>query len=160
MLSVLTDIVILIPLFIGIALLVVEIFLPGFGVPGISGLILEGVSIYFTATRHGANAALILTAVVLVIISIAIFLSLRSATKGRLSKSALVLNDTEQTVKEELPLLQTGAEGVAMTVLRPSGTAVFGEQRLDVMTEGDFVQPGQAVRVVRTEGSKIIVRKV
>ena len=157
---VLTDLMILIPLILGIALLVLEIFLPGFGAAGICGLVLEGVSIYFTATRHGSKAALILAAVVLVITGLAIFLSLRSAAKGRLSKTALVLNETETPAAEEPMTVQAGDEGTALTALRPSGTALFGEQRLDVMTEGDFVEPGQAVRVLRTDGRKITVRKV
>lgn len=155
-----TDLLVLLPLLIGIALLVIEIFLPGFGVPGICGLILEGIAIYFTATRHGASAALILTAVVLVITALTIFLAFRSATKGRLSKTALILNETEQAITSSLPELNPGDEGIAVTPLRPSGTVVFGEHRMDAMTEGDFIQKDQKVRILRIEGTRIIVRSV
>lgn len=154
----LTDLLVLIPMLAGIVLLIIEIFLPGFGVSGISGLVLEGIAIYFTATRHGASSALILTAIVLGITILAIFFSFRSATKGRLSKTALILNETEQTVSESLPGLNPGDEGVAVTPLRPAGTAVFGERRLDVMTEGDFVQKDQKVRILRIDGTRITVR--
>ena len=160
MLTVLSDLVVLIPLLIGIALLVIECFLPGFGVPGISGLVMEGVALYFTASRYGTAAALVLIAAVLFITGIVIFLSFRSASKGRLSKTKFILNETEQA-QPELPFLPaTGAEGTALTVLRPSGTALFGEQRLDVVTEGDYIRQGQSVRVVRVDGSKVVVRKV
>ncbi len=155
-----TDLLVLLPLLIGIALLVIEIFLPGFGVPGICGLILEGIAIYFTATRHGASAALILTAIVLVVTSLTIFITFRSATKGKLSKTTLILNETEQAVAASLPELNPGDEGTAVTPLRPSGTVVFGEHRLDAMTEGDFIQKDQKVRILRIEGTRIIVRSV
>lgn len=155
-----TDLLVLLPLLIGIALLVIEIFLPGFGIPGICGLIMEGIAIWLTATRHGTSAALILTAIVLLITALTIFLAFRSATKGRLSKTSLVLNETEQADSVVFPGVDPGEEGIALTALRPSGTALFGDRRMDVMTEGDFVQKNQKISVVRTEGSKVIVRTI
>ena len=155
------DLVILLPLLIGIALLILEIFLPGFGVPGICGLILEGISIYFAATRYGTVAALIVTAVVLIITGLAVFLSFRSATKGRLSKTSLILKDTEKADDATaVPAVAPGDEGSAITPLRPSGIAVFGDLRLDVIADGEFVDRDQKVRVLRLDGSKVIVRKI
>ena len=43
-------------------------------------------------------------------------------------------------------------------MLRPSGTALIDGERLDVVSEGDFVEPGQKVRVVKVEGLRIVVR--
>ncbi|MCL2866494.1 MAG: hypothetical protein FWF47_01895, partial [Clostridia bacterium] len=53
-----------------------------------------------------------------------------------------------------------GMEGVASTVLRPTGIAVFGEERLNVMTNGDFINPGTPVVITATEGAKIVVKRV
>ncbi len=50
-----------------------------------------------------------------------------------------------------------GAEGVALMPLRPSGSAQFGDKRLDVVSRGDFVQAGDKVRVVEVHGSRIVV---
>ena len=156
-----TDLIILLPLLIGIALLILEIFLPGFGVPGICGLILEGISIYFAATRYGTIAALIVTAVVLIITGLAVFLSFRSATKGRLSKTSLILKDTEKAAEAAgTPAVAVGDEGTVVTPLRPSGTVSFGDLRLDVIADGEFVDRDQGVRVMRLDGSKVIVRKI
>ena len=158
---VISDLVILIPLLIGIALLVLEIFLPGFGVPGVCGLILEGISIFFAATRHGTVAALIVTAVVLLITGLAVFLSFHSVTKGRLSKTSLILKDTEKADEASpAPAVAIGDVGTVVTPLRPSGTVAFGDFRLDVMGEGEFVDRDQTVRVIRIDGTKIIVRKI
>ena len=51
-----------------------------------------------------------------------------------------------------------GRAGVALSFLRPAGLASFGETRVDVLTEGDFVPAGTPVRVTRVEGSRIFVR--
>jgi membrane-bound serine protease (ClpP class) len=52
-----------------------------------------------------------------------------------------------------------GAEGVATTALRPAGKARIGGERVDVVTEGDYVEAGVAVVVVAVEGARVVVRK-
>lgn len=54
-------------------------------------------------------------------------------------------------------LVKVGGEGVARSMLRPSGKAAFGGIVLDVITEGDFVNPGARIRVVAIEGPRIVV---
>jgi membrane-bound serine protease (ClpP class) len=51
-----------------------------------------------------------------------------------------------------------GRVGVALSFLRPAGVATFGDMRVDVLTEGDFVPAGTPVRVTRVEGARIFVR--
>jgi membrane-bound serine protease (ClpP class) len=48
--------------------------------------------------------------------------------------------------------------GVAKTALRPSGTAVIDGERVDVVTEGNLIEPGTPVRVVAVEGLRVVVR--
>jgi membrane-bound serine protease (ClpP class) len=50
-----------------------------------------------------------------------------------------------------------GQEGVALTYLRPSGTAQFGERRIDVVTDGKFVEAGTKVRVIKVSGFVVTV---
>ena len=52
-----------------------------------------------------------------------------------------------------------GQTGVALTVLRPAGTAMIENKRLDVVSVGDFVDVDMPVRIVGVEGSKIIVEE-
>ena len=51
-----------------------------------------------------------------------------------------------------------GAGGTALSFLRPAGVATFGDTRVDVLTEGEFVPAGTPVRVTRVEGARIFVR--
>ena len=155
---------ILICFVIGIGLMVLEAFMPGFGLPGISGIILEVVAVALTWMNHGPMAALGMTRIVLSILAIAISMSLRSAANGKLSRSKLVLNDTESNEAgyrstEDLDVF-LGKEGVTTTVLRPTGMAEFDGVRLNVVSEGEFIQSGTRVQIVRVEGSRILVRTI
>ena len=155
---------ILICFVIGIGLMVLEAFMPGFGLPGISGIILEVVAVALTWMNHGPMAALGMTLIVLSILAIAISMSLRSAANGKLSRSKLVLNDTESNEAgyrstEDLYVF-LGKEGVTTTVLRPTGMAEFDGVRLNVVSEGEFIQSGTQVQIVRVEGSRILVRTI
>ena len=155
---------ILICFVIGIGLMVLEAFMPGFGLPGISGIILEVVAVALTWMNHGPVAALGMTLIILSILAIAISMSLRSAANGKLSRSKLVLNDTESNEAgyrstEDLEVF-LGKEGVTTTVLRPTGMAEFDGVRLNVVSEGEFIQSGTRVQIVRVEGSRILVRTI
>jgi membrane-bound serine protease (ClpP class) len=59
-----------------------------------------------------------------------------------------------------LYLPQLGQHGVADSVLRPAGKVRFDDRLVDVVTEGDFLDPGTAVEVVRLEGHHVIVRRL
>ncbi|MFZ9090424.1 MAG: NfeD family protein, partial [Planctomycetaceae bacterium] len=56
-------------------------------------------------------------------------------------------------------LLSAGDQGVSMTTLRPSGKASFGDQYLDVVSDGPYIDSGCAVEVVRLQGRKVVVRR-
>lgn len=153
---------ILICFFIGVGLLVLEAFMPGFGVAGVSGIVVETVAVALTWIHHGPVAALGMLLIILSMIAIAISMSLRSATNGRLSKSKLILHETESNeagyrATEDMEVF-LGREGRTTTVLRPTGIAEFDGVRLNVVSEGEFIPSGTSVRIVRIEGSRILVR--
>lgn len=149
---------------VGIGLLVLEAFMPGFGLPGISGIVMEIVAIVLTWVNHGPVAALGLTIIVLSLIAIAISMSLRSATKGRLSRSKIILKERESNEAgyrsaEDMQVF-LGKEGETTTVCRPTGMAEFDGVKLNVVSEGEFIPAGTRVRIVQVEGSRIVVRVI
>jgi membrane-bound ClpP family serine protease len=149
---------------VGIGLLVVEMFMPGFGVPGISGVALLALSIFFTWTRHGMLAGLGLAAIELAVAGTAITLSLRSASKGRLSKSPLILKGG-QTKKEGFIATEdlnsyVGKTGLTVTVLRPAGTAEFDGERMNVVSAAEFIPKGVKVIIKEVEGARVLVEEV
>jgi len=53
-----------------------------------------------------------------------------------------------------------GAIGVAATTLRPSGMVRFGEEYVDVVAEGSYVETGTRVQVIEIEGNRVVVKEV
>ena len=147
---------------IGIGLLILEAFMPGFGAAGVTGVVLEIITLVMTWFEHGPVATLIMLLIVLLVLAIAISTSLRSITSGRLSKSSLVHSETENNEEgyrstQDLAVFM-GKEGTASSVLRPTGIADFDGVRLNVSSEGDFIAAGTRVRIIKVEGAKILVR--
>ncbi len=149
---------------LGIGLMVLEAFMPGFGLPGISGILLEVAAVVLTWFTHGPMAALGMTLVVLSVVAIAISMSLRSAANGKLSRSKLILKDTESNEAGYRSAADMevflGKEGETTTVLRPTGMAEFDGVKLNVVSDVEFIPAGEKVRIVRVEGSRVLVRTV
>ena len=147
----------------GFILLVAEAFMPGFGIAGLSGILLEILAVYFAWRFHGGVFALILTGVLILVIGVTVFLTYRSAMKGRLSRSALILRDTE-TPKEESQartlLAYKDREGTAVSALRPGGTVEIDGVRVNAASGGDLIERGARVRVLGAEGDHVIVAPV
>ncbi len=145
----------------GLVFLIIEMFSPGFGVSGSIGLVLLVVGILITAST--AFEALVMFIILLIIVALVLMVILRSARKGRLSRT-LILNDelnTESgfTGTEELEHY-VDKEGIALSTLRPSGTAEFDGVKLDVVADGEYVQIGTRVKIIKVEGRRIVVKSV
>lgn len=146
----------LVALIVGYILLVVEMCIPGFGVPGVAGSILAILGV--VAMQPTPLQALAVVVVFVALLCIALAVCLRSAAKGRLSRSRLVLNEVSAPADADDELHYfVGKTGRTHTPLRPTGVAEFDGVRLSVVSEGDFVEKDVPVRVARVEGKRIIV---
>ena len=149
----------LILLIIGFALVVVEMYIPGFGFPGITGTIclIAGVALY---AKTDIVAWLVMTVIIVSLLCVALSISIRSAAKGRLAKSKLVLNEVATSGVGDNDLsYYVGKTGCATTVLRPAGIGEFEGVKLNVLSDGEFIPEGAQVTVTRVEGNRIFVRK-
>jgi membrane-bound serine protease (ClpP class) len=152
----------------GIVLLLLEVFVvPGFGVTGVAGLIALLAGLTMSLFGAGAAARSIVNAVSRVAISsvvaiagsFALFRLLPFLPGGRKLVLATALGRTESTEQPERPSL-LGAVGNSLTALRPAGMAKIAGQRVDVVSEGEFIEAGQAVEVVREEGNRVVVKRL
>ena len=145
---------------VGIGLVVVEMFLPGIGLPGISGLLMLLAFIWLVFRAYGAVWGIAACLGVIALVTAAIVVSLRSANKGRLSRSALFLKQPAESAPEAKKDSLVGREGVTQTPLRPSGIVLIGGERKSVVTEGEFLDAGKTVRIIHVNGSRIVVEPV
>lgn len=154
---------------VGVVLLGLEAFLvPGFGFFGIAGIVAMLASIYLSLIGHlptGADysqaAAVLSTSMILFLVG-AWALTRTLPSSGRFLRSGILLGEaTARTtgylsnpVRAEL----LGKRGVAVTDLRPAGTGQFGEERVDIVAEGEWIPSGTAVEITRSEGYRHVVR--
>ena len=147
---------------VGIGLLIVEAFMPGFGVAGISGILFEAAAIVLVYLSYGPLVAAIALVIGLAVIAFALSISLRSAAKGKLSQSDMILNATQSEkdgyVATDDMKVFLGRTGTVITTLRPTGMAEFDGVRLNVMSDGEFIDTGTAVRIEKVDGSRILVK--
>jgi membrane-bound serine protease (ClpP class) len=160
---------------LGVGLLAVELFVtPGFGVLGVLGvgailvsLVLALTSLpidvsFSTGNLSGALARVFTSLFVAVALFFAALTILpRTRIGGKLVLKAAIANTSsggrEGAVVEEV--VASGLSGVAESFLRPAGIARFGDKRVDVVSEGDFIEKGESVIIVRTHGNRVIVKK-
>jgi membrane-bound ClpP family serine protease len=163
---------------LGLVLIALEVFvLPGFGVCGVSGILLVLVSLGLVAYGHwprtssewvsfghkispfgismlGSLALVFLVARYLPHIPVLNRLMLKTAEEAGESPAAVDLPG-----HAELAAL-LGAIGVAATPLRPAGKTQFGDDFVDVVAEGGYIMPGTRVQVVEVEGNRVVVKEV
>ena len=153
--------VIAVVLFIaGFALLAVEVAVPGFGVPGISGIICLVVGIFVASDSF--QEGVIITLIILALLGIMCVVLLRLMSSGKI-KSPIVLKE-EQTRTEgylssnDLQYL-LGRKGTATTDLRPSDIGEFDGVSFDVLSEGTYIIKGTPLIISKVQGSKLIVKE-
>lgn len=146
----------------GLLLLAVEVFvIPGFGWSGVIGVLALLGGIILAISPEPADAAfnfgILITS--LTLIGLALW---HVATRMRAGHPLLggVLSREEGYVASlPRPDLE-GMDGIALTDLRPAGTAQFGDERVDVVSEAGWIAVGSPVRVLRSEGYRHVVRAV
>lgn len=146
---------------IGFGLLIAEIFLPG-GVAGIvgGGLMVAGLLGAGASVTHMAYS--ILVAMVVAAIGMVILMKFFGKKLHMLNK--LVLRDATTTEEGYVSNINRidliGRRGITQTALRPAGVMELDRERLDVVSDGLFIDKGQEVEVIKVEGSRIVVREV
>jgi membrane-bound serine protease (ClpP class) len=159
---------------VGLLLLLVEAFLvPGFGIPGILGVVSAVAGLLFLTTGFtlessgslswSAAKEFLLQVVVTLAAGFAlVFLLARLFPSVPLFGRTLLLQGDGLGAGAAIPVATwtppAGAAGVAATALRPAGRATLDGRGVDVTSEGGFVEAGTPVRVVRVEGTRVVVR--
>ena len=145
----------------GIALIGLEMFIPG-GIVGTVGVItLVYAIIYVNKSTYYIAFILVISLILAVILY---YVNRNIFHKKLMFLDRLVLNDSISTkdgyVASESRLELLGQKLIAYTDLRPAGVAVFGDEKLDVVTDGDFIEKGNEIVIVRVEGMRIVVKKI
>lgn len=145
----------------GVVLLLVELAVPGFGIFGVLGILCLTVGTYFVL-GGGLTALLVLVGVYALLALALAGLCLYLPKESKYNPFVLWTrqrNSEGYTGGADLQSL-LGQQGRALTTLRPAGTILLGEQRLDVSSLGDYIEKDSQVVIVKVEGSKVFVDKI
>jgi membrane-bound serine protease (ClpP class) len=163
---------------LGLALLGIEIFLlPGFGVAGVSGILLilaglvlagidkapESTEDWMALVGKMLKYGLIMAGSVVLA-----FILSRYLPKIPYANRLMLIPPEDKPEGDEFSGMPgadaavslLGQVGTATSMLRPAGMAKFGDRFIDVVTEGDFIHPGTPIQVIEVEGSRIVVKHV
>ncbi len=169
---------------LGIVCLACELFvLPGFGVFGITGLVLVVLSLVmagqdFVVPQDAAdwgqlrvNLLIVLGSVfgvlVLLVGQIVLLDSIPGLNRFRLnapeadmpSASSVPASSLLGATASAAPRPPLGTTAIAESDLRPAGKVKWQDHLLDVITEGDYIEAGSPIEILRIEGNRIIVRR-
>jgi membrane-bound serine protease (ClpP class) len=154
----------------GVILLALELLVvPGFGIVGILGIIAIVASLVLSSTGPGATTAFIVQAATRVVMSVLVamlasFVLLRLLPRlpfGRrliLERGLASAEGYASAPESDARLL--GRRGRTASALRPAGIAEIDGQRVDVVSEGELLDAGQPIEVIRVDGNRIVVRQI
>ena len=158
--------------FVGVALVVVELFVPGFGVFGLLGAVAITASLFLSMVGRWPTTTpqeLLQAATYLGLSVIATF-GLLAVTWGILPR----VGAFRRLILPEVQLADrgyrgtdasrfegmVGRQGFAASQLRPTGLGSFDDERIDVVSDSEFIEEGTAIVIAKIEGAKVVVRPV
>ena len=148
---------------LGVLLLFIEIaLLPGFGAAGIPGIALIVAGIGLVWVEFGLRTSLMYASATMALTIPLAILGLWLFPRTRLGRSFILdiaanRADGFQAPPQDLVNL-VGKSGKSITPLRPAGAALISDQRVDVVTLGDFIEAEVEVEVILVEGNRVVVR--
>jgi len=161
----------------GLMFIAAEVFvIPGFGVAGITGITLSLGSLVMASRRFrigdgggmdwnslGDDIGIVVGAFLAFLVAVIVLTSYMGQIPGlsRLTLQAEVASPDSLVVTDSTPAwqrVQIGQTGVTVSPLRPGGRVEIDDMMLDVVSEGDFIDPDVLVRVIAKQGNRVVVR--
>ncbi|CAM4347832.1 NfeD family protein [Saccharibacillus endophyticus] len=145
---------------VGIILMAIEVFVPSFGILGLlgAGSLIGGVVMAAWATGHALQTLGIAFVLAAAAVGIVVFVFKERGIWNRfILKDSLTSEAGYNSAVTRHELV--GRDGVTVTPLRPSGTIMIDGERIDVVSEGAFIERDKAIVIVKTEGSRVVVQE-
>jgi len=163
---------------VGAVLLMLEfLVIPGFGIAGVLGFAFMGAGLVMALVElnipwdvaldlgyfgEAAGRVAVQLALALVVILIGLYLMTKYLPGSWLGSRLVLSSSTDAEQGFVTPPLADnkllGQHGRVMGTLRPAGIAEFAGERVDVVSQGGFVEEGQEVEVVQVNGNRVVVK--
>ncbi len=153
----------------GLVLIALEVFvIPGFGIAGALGILGVGAGVVLSMLGRFPTVTDMGTALTVVVVSMLLtgvfaYAFLRHLRWSRRLGGIFLRESTEKTagyISGDVRADLVGHSGTAATDLRPAGVGIFGDERIDVVSEGPWIESGKTIEILRSEGYRHVVREV
>jgi len=139
---------------VGTLAILAEILLPSFGLLSLAAIGFFAYS-YWLVWQHSPAAIIFLVAINLISIDATLIFVVRRLKKSKAAALADIINS-----EAFVPSVNIGDTGVAITDLRPAGTAQINGKHTDVYSEGGFIEKGAEIKVISAENAGVKVAQV
>ena len=145
---------------IGVVVLIAEIIIPSGGILGVLTVGLMGYSLYLVFTTISTFVGMVFVIADIIMFPIVLFVGIKLLAKSPATlKTSLSKTNGFSSQSEEL-IEFMGLPGEAVTDLRPAGTAVINNRRVDVVSRGEYIDKGTNILVLEVEGNRVVVKQV
>lgn len=141
----------------GVLLILIEIFItPGF-IVGILGTVFLAAGIIYTYKEYDSFYANIALATTAVFLSTTIVLAFRNGAWNRFAITDVISGKANNIDKL---IVNIGDQGKSLSALRPAGTAIINDQKVEVHADGEFILANEPIEVVKKVQNRIFIKKI
>ena len=144
---------------VGILVIIAEIIIPSGGILSILAIGLFGYSLYLVFTSISATAGTAFIIADLIIVPILVYFGIKFLAKSPVTLRTKLSKEDGVTAQSLDQNDYLGSLGLAITDLRPSGVATIEDQRLDVVTQGEYLEKQTEIIVIAVCGNQIVVKQ-
>lgn len=146
---------------LGLILVILEVFFPSFGVLTLAAAasMIGSIVMAFGVSTATGIVFLVTAVVVIPLVLRAAFRQLPHTRIGKHFVLSRPAPNIDTGVQQQRPPL-VDRIGTTVSELRPAGVVEIDGERIDVVTEGEYVEPGCGVRVVSEEGNRVVVEPI
>jgi len=144
---------------LGVAAIIAEFIIPSFGVISVIAGTLLVLSIYMVFTGVSTQMGYALVIADIFLIPAAIFFGAKVLEQSPVTLKKQLKSDEGATSQKKGLDHFLGLEGRAITDLRPSGVALIEDERIDVVTRGEYIEKESSIAVLSVTANSVIVKK-
>lgn len=145
----------------GVTLLTLEIFIPSFGIIGITGLVLVGLAIYNSLRMDGKELFLLIGASLAIVFTVTVYVLLGFRANIFDKDILKTVNSRARgfVAKADYTSL-VGKKGKSKSILRPTGRIELDGDYYDAISQGDFIENDKDIIVVSVKDGHIVVKEL
>lgn len=143
----------------GVMVIIAEIILPSGGILSLVAAGLFAYSLYHVFTHMSASAGMAFLIADLILIPVLVYIGIKFMARSPVTlRSSLLRGDGASSPSGDRKRY-LGHTGLAITDLRPSGLAMIDNERLDVVTRGEYIEKRTTIVVIAVRGNQIVVKE-